>query len=77
MSTIDLLAFTFTGMPRKPVPDADKKVAIGGRVAPSLLAAMQSLAEQDERTVSFLLEKAVTEYVQRRKPRKLPREKRE
>ena len=66
MSTIQSFACTLSSMARKPVPEADKKMAAGVRLTPDVLATLKAFAEEDERTLSYLIEKAVKEYVQRR-----------
>jgi len=58
-------AFTLPVMPRKSLPESEKKVALGARVDPSLFVALAELASADERTLSFMVERAVREYVER------------
>lgn len=56
---------TLSDMPRKPTPEADKKVPIGARVDPHALSALAELARADDRTLSYMIEKAIREYVER------------
>lgn len=65
------------GMARKAEQDKAKKVGISARVDPQLAERFEALAAADERTVSYLVEKAMLEYLQRHddaaKPKKLSR----
>jgi hypothetical protein len=56
---------TFPGMPRKSLPPNEKRAPVGARVLPSLIAAVQELADADQRTFSFMVEKALRELVER------------
>lgn len=58
-------AITLPAMPRKPLPPSEKKAALGARVDPALLAALQAMADEDDRTVSYMVEKAVREFIER------------
>jgi hypothetical protein len=60
-----LTAVTLPDMPRKPAVENEKKLPVAARLAPSVLEAMQILADADERTLSFMIERAVREYVER------------
>ena len=68
VATVDTLPV----MPRKPVPASEKKVGIAARVDPALLAELEDIARADERTVSFMVEKAIRMLVEsmRAKPKK-------
>lgn len=50
-------------MPRKPAPESAKKVGLAARVDPALIAALQELADADDRTLSYMVEKAIREFV--------------
>jgi hypothetical protein len=52
-------ADTLSWMPRKKIPQSEKKVAIAARVDPELRDWTESVAADDERTVSFMVEKAL------------------
>jgi uncharacterized protein (DUF1778 family) len=46
-------------MPRKKIPQSEKKVAVGARVDPELRDWVEDAAASDERTVSYMVEKAL------------------
>jgi predicted transcriptional regulator len=50
-------------MPRKPYPNSEKKQPIGARLRPDMLERLQALADADRRTLSFMVEEAVREYL--------------
>lgn len=60
-----LTAVTLPAMARKLLPSSEKKSPVAGRVDPSLLAQFEALAAADRRTVSFMIEEAIREYVER------------
>lgn len=68
VAVVDILP----AMPRKPLPPSDKKVGIAARIDPTLLSELQDAARADERTISFLVEKAIRQYLEglRGKPKK-------
>lgn len=61
-------------MPRKPLAESQKKAGLAARVDPTLIAALQVLADEDDRTLSYMVEKAIREYVEARaaKPPRKP-----
>lgn len=71
INVVAMIAFatTLADMPRKPLPVSEKKVQIGARVDPKLFAAMSDLADADDRTLSYMVERAVQEYVARHAPK--------
>lgn len=52
-------------MPRKKLPEPEKRVGIAGRMLPNLVDALKAIGDADRRTFSFMLEEAVREYVER------------
>lgn len=59
------------GMTRTPdEKPADKKRYLAARVAGSLVDALQKLADADKRSLSFMAEEAIREYVHRHHPKK-------
>ena len=60
---------TLPAMPRKPLPQTEKRVPLGARILPSLLTALRELADEDRRTLSFMVEDSIREYVERRAKR--------
>lgn len=58
-------ADTLSSMSRKPLPSSEKKVGLAARVDPALLAGIQALAEADDRTLSYMVEKAIREFVEK------------
>ena len=60
------------GMPRKPLPLSEKRAHLGARVLPSLIDALKELGEADRRTLSFMVEAAIAEYVERHAPKPAP-----
>lgn len=73
---IMLTANTLLDMPRKPMPKADKKIHVAARVEPKIVDALLSLAGADDRTLSYMIEKAMREYVERNEPELPPADKR-
>lgn len=65
MDTMLMPACTIPDMPKRNMPESEKKVAAGARFKPAVLAALQALADADQRTLSFMIEKAVNEYVEK------------
>lgn len=60
MSTLNTLSW----MPRKPMPESEKKVTVGGRIDPKLFQELTALADADRRTVSFMVEEAVRYFLE-------------
>jgi predicted transcriptional regulator len=54
-------------MAKKKTAEVLKKVHVGARVSPDILAAMQVMADADDRTLSYMVEKAIREFVDRHK----------
>jgi hypothetical protein len=52
-------ADTLSWMPRKKIPQSEKKVAVGARVDPELRDWLEDVAASDDRTVSYMVEKAL------------------
>lgn len=57
--------FTLSDMPRKPLPESEKRVPASTRLPPKLFNALMDLAVADDRKLAYMLEKAVREYVER------------
>ena len=55
---------TLPAMPRKPVPPSEKKIAAGTRLDPQLFAELDALAKTEDRTMSYLIEKAVRQFLE-------------
>ena len=58
-------SFTLSGMARKALPESEKKGYAAARVSNQLLAALSEMARADQRTLSFMIEKALREFVER------------
>jgi predicted HicB family RNase H-like nuclease len=56
---------TLSRMPRKPLDPSEKKVGLAARVDPQLLVALQRMATADDRTLSYMVEKAIRDFVER------------
>ena len=56
---------TLSDMPRKPSPQHDKRLPLAAKVQPELLNGLRDLANRDERTLSFMVERAIREYLER------------
>lgn len=59
MLTVD----TLSCMPRKPLTESEKKVGLAARIHPSLLKQLGELARADERTLSFMVDRAIRFYL--------------
>lgn len=55
---------TVLGMPRKPLPEVEKKVGLAARVYPSLLKELEEMGEADDRTISYMVDKAIRYYLE-------------
>lgn len=66
---------TLPCMPRKPLSESEKRRGLGARILPSLIDRLQEMADADRRTLSFMVEDAIREYIERRdgKPPKRPK----
>jgi hypothetical protein len=72
---MDATVFTLPVMPRKQLPESEKRVGVAARIYPSLIEALQELGREDDRTFSYMVERAIREYVERHgKRRPKPRE---
>lgn len=60
-----LAPVTLPPMSRKPLPESEKRIQVAARVLPSVVSALQALADADRRTLSFMVEEAIREYVER------------
>jgi hypothetical protein len=60
---------TLSGMPRKRLPESEKKVPIAGRVPPSIFNAIADMAAADDRKLAYMVEKALREFVERHAPK--------
>jgi hypothetical protein len=56
---------TFPDMPRKRLTPTEKRAPLGARILPSLIKALQDMADDDDRTLSHMVERAIREYVER------------
>ena len=57
---------TIWAMPRgRPETDRPKKVNVSARVDPELVTLFESIADVQDRTVSYFIEKAMEEYAKR------------
>lgn len=63
---------TLSWMPRKSLPQSEKKAPIAARIDPKLLDRLVAAARDDDRTLSYMVEKIVREYFERldRRPRR-------
>ncbi len=60
-----LATYTLSPMPRKPLAESEKRRGIAARMLPSIIDKLQELADADRRTLSFMLEEAAREYIER------------
>lgn len=72
-NAMDATAITLPDMPRKPLPESEKKVPVAARVDPAVFNVFVELARDDDRTISYMVEKAMREFADRRsKPPRRP-----
>jgi len=57
-------------MPRTSDPDRPKKVNISARIDPHLLERIEAMADADERSVSYFVEKALREWLDLHAPKR-------
>jgi hypothetical protein len=55
-------ACTFPAMSRKPMPPAEKKVPLAARVDPALMRYVEQMAESEDRTLSYIVERIIREH---------------
>lgn len=56
---------TLPAMPRKPLAESEKKITIGSRVDPATFEAIERLAREDDRTISYVIEKLLKDALAR------------
>jgi hypothetical protein len=69
---MEATAFTISAMPK--MPESEKKITVSARVQPSVLDALERIANADDRKVAYVIEKAIREYVARNPPPKRSRD---
>ena len=66
---------TFPCMPRKSLPPSEKRAPLGARVYPDLIESLQAIARADDRTLSYMVERAIREFVERHHGKLPPKKK--
>jgi hypothetical protein len=64
---MEATAFTVSDMPRN-IPESEKKVTVSARILPAVLTALERIAQDDDRKLAYVIEKAIREYVEKHEP---------
>lgn len=59
---MEITAFTIPVMPR---PKGSGKVIVSARVSPAWVEALKAMADEQERRVTYFVEKAIGEYLEK------------